>query len=126
MHPIARWCAAPLALLAALPAAAQAAPWDGMGKMIASFYNEEMSIPKGWQLSYAGTESGVEVFVFDVDADAFPQTLFLSPEAQMQRLMCGDDTLKGWIAGGMRVRADQRVRRDGKADLRKGKDLIRC
>jgi hypothetical protein len=106
----------------ATPAMAQQFP----GKMIAEFYMTEMSVPKGWALSYKGKEGGAEVFVMDRDLDAFPQTGFLQPIEQMRRLMCGDDTLKAMVNAGTRIRVDARDKNRGKTVLTKGEHLTRC
>lgn len=106
----------------ATPAMAQQFP----GKMIAEFYMTEMSIPKGWTLSYKGREAGAEVFVMDRDLDAFPQTGFLQPIEQIRRLMCGDDTLKAMVDGGTKIRVDSRDKRGGKTTLSRGETLTHC
>ncbi|MBN8845024.1 MAG: hypothetical protein J0H88_17450 [Sphingomonadales bacterium] len=106
----------------AVPAAAQ----DFPGALIAEFYMSEFSIPKGWELSYKGAERGVQVFIMDRDLDAHPQTSFLQPINQMQRLMCGDDELKQMVADGLVVRVDTRDKRNGKKSLVEGPTLTRC
>ena len=103
-----------------------AAEWDGAQEMLAAYYNEEMSVPKGWTLSYSGRENGVDVYVFDTDFDTYPQTAFLQADDQLERLMCGDDTIKGWVAQGMRTRADMRALANGKRTLTKGTRIITC
>lgn len=105
-----------------VPAAAQ----DFPGAMIAEFYMTEFSIPKGWELSYKGQEQGVQVFIMDRDLDAHPQTSFLQPINQMQRLMCGDEELKQMVNGGTVVRVDARDKRDGKKSVKTGPTLTRC
>jgi hypothetical protein len=112
--------------LATVGTGAAAAQWDGAQEMIAAYYNEEMSIPKGWSLSYAGRENGVDVYLFDTDHDVFPQTAFLQVDSQLQRLLCGDDQLKAWVKQGMRARADRRVKQGGKKTVIKGTGTVSC
>jgi len=106
---------------------AQAQEWDGMGPLLAQFYNEEMSSPKGWELSYIGLKGDIEVFAFIIQPETVDvDTSWLDADDQMKRLMCGDDTPRGWIASGMKVRVDKIVIRGGKPETTKGKSLIRC
>ena len=109
-------------LLIGTPALADQFP----GSMIAAFYMENYSVPKGWTLTYKGVEGGVQVFVMDRDLDAFPQTAFLQPVDQMRRVMCGDPSLKAMVAGGTVVRVDARDRNGGKTTLSKGPRLTSC
>lgn len=114
--------AALLIACGAAPAMAQTFP----GALIAEYYMDEFSIPKGWALSYKGSEQGVQVFIMDRDLDAHPQTSFLQPIEQMRRLMCEDDELKQIVNGGTVVRVDIRDKRDGKKSVRPGPQLTRC
>ena len=107
---------------ASTPAMAQEFP----GAIIAEYYMNELSIPKGWALSYKGKEGGTEVFVMDRDLDTHPQTAFLQPIDQIRRVMCSDDTLKGMVNGGTVIRVDARDKESGKTRLTKGPQLTRC
>lgn len=113
-----------LAVLAStVPVAAQK---PRLGDLIAQYYMEQLSTPKGWVLSYKGQENGVEVFIMDRDFDAHPQTAFLEPIGQMQRLMCGDKDLRQLVAEGYVVRIDSRDKERGKTKYAKGPTLSRC
>lgn len=106
---------------------AQAQEWDGMGEVLAAFYNETMSVPKGWELTYSGLKGGVEVFTFIVRPETVDvDTSWLDADDQMARVMCGDETPRGWIRAGMKVRADKVVIRGGKREVFKGKGLVTC
>lgn len=114
-----------LALIMAItsaPASAQSFP----GSMIAEYYMNEMSTPKGWALSYKGREAETEVFIMDRDLDAHPQTAFLQPIDQMRRVMCGDKTLKAMLDSGTVIRVDARDKKGGQRILSKGPQLTRC
>lgn len=115
-----------LIALAALAAAAPAAAQHFPGEIIAEFYMNEMSIPKGWTLSYKGIEGGTHVFIMDRDLDAHPQTSFLQPIDQLRRLMCGDDALASFVTGGTAIRIDRRDKQGGRTELTKGPTLTRC
>lgn len=103
------------AVVTSVTATAVAAQNRFPGPIIAAFYNEEMSVPKGWRLSYKGREAGVEVFIMDRDLDAAPQTSWIDPRGQMQRLMCGDAGLRDMLRDSGGVRADVRDKKGGKA-----------
>ncbi|NCU11076.1 MAG: hypothetical protein GXC70_02760 [Sphingomonadaceae bacterium] len=111
------------ALASTVPIAAQK---PRLGDIIAAYYMEKFSRPKGWVLSYKGPENGVEVFIMDRDFDAHPQTAFLEPIGQMERLMCGDKDLKQLVAEGYVVRIDSRDKSGGKTKYAKGPTLSRC
>ncbi|TFI57636.1 hypothetical protein E2493_14015 [Sphingomonas parva] len=113
-------------VLAVACAASPAVAQDFPGAMIADFYMENFSTPKGWTLSYKGNERGTQVFVMDRDLDAFPQPGFLQPIEQLRRVMCGDEALKAMIAAGTIVRVDARDKQDGKTSVTKGPQLTRC
>lgn len=106
----------------ATPAIAQSFP----GNLVAEYYMNEFSIPKGWTLSYQGKDGSTEVFVMDRDLDAFPQTSFLQPIDQIRRVMCGDDSLKAVVNGGTVIRVDARDKQNGKIKVTKGAKLERC
>ena len=108
--------------LAAVPAVAQSFP----GPLIAKFYMQEFTIPKGFELSYKGVENGAQVFIMDRDLDTYPQTVNAAPINQMRRLMCGDDNLKVMVDGGIVIRVDSRDKRNGKVTTTKGPTLSRC
>lgn len=107
---------------ASTTAAAQKFP----GPLIAAFYMETMSIPKGWELSYKGKEDTTEVFITKRDLDTYPDTAFLQPIDQMRRVMCGDDSLKDMMRKGTKVRADARDIKNGKVKVVKGPVLSSC
>ncbi len=107
----------------AVPAAAQK---QQLGDLIAAYYMEHFSKPKGWVLSYKGPENGVQVFIMDRDFDAHPQTAILQPIDQMQRLMCGDKDLRQLVAEGYVIRIDSRDKERGKTKYTKGPTLNRC
>ncbi|MFV9472823.1 hypothetical protein ACM5Q9_00160 [Advenella sp. RU8] len=96
------------------------------GPLIAAFYMETMSTPKGWELSYKGKEGPVQVFTMRRDLDAYPQTAIMSPIDQMRRVMCGDDTLKDMMKNGLKVRVDAKDKKDGKVKTVKGPILSSC
>jgi len=96
------------------------------GEIIAAYYMQTMSTPKGWNLEYKGKENNVQVFTMTRDLDSFPQTAMLQPIDQMKRLMCGDDTLKKMVNGGVKVRVDSRDKQDGKYKVTKGPVLSSC
>ena len=96
------------------------------GPLIAAFYMETMSTPKGWELSYKGKEGPVQVFTMRRDLDAYPQTAIMSPIDQMRRVMCGDDTLKDMMKNGLKVRVDAKDKKDGKIKTVKGPILSSC
>jgi hypothetical protein len=106
----------------ATPALAQGFP----AEMAAAYFNEEMSIPKGWKLNYSGRDGATYVFSMDRDLDAAPQTAFLQPIDQMHRLMCGDETLKGFVKSGVVVRVDTRDKQGGKTTTVRGPTLSSC
>ena len=110
-------------LVSAVPVAAQK---EQLGDLIADYYMEQLSTPKGWALSYKGPENGVQVFIMDRDFDAHPQTAFLEPIGQMQRLMCGDKDLRQLVDAGYVVRIDSRDKERGKTKYTKGPTLARC
>ena len=69
---------------------AQAQEWNGAGPMIAAFYNEEMSVPKGWELTFTGSQNGVEVYTFYVRPDTVDvDTSWIDAEGQLERALCG-------------------------------------
>ncbi len=117
-----KYLAAGLLATASVTAFAQQFP----GPLIALFYMENMSIPKGWELSYKGEENKVQVFTMSRDLDTYPQTAMLQPIDQMRRVMCGDDTLKDMMKKGVKVRADARDKVDGKIKTTKGPVLSSC
>ena len=96
------------------------------GLIVAKFYNEAMSIPKGWELAYVGEESGIQVFNMKRNFDKFPQTSFLNVKDQMVRLMCGDPDLKKMMEQGLKVRADAVDLKDKKTKKTKGEVLNSC
>lgn len=96
------------------------------GPLIAAFYMETMSTPKGWELSYKGKEGPVQVFTMRRDLDTYPQTAIMSPIDQMRRVMCGDDTLKDMMKNGLKVRVDAKDKKDGKIKTVKGPILSSC
>lgn len=96
------------------------------GKIIAQYFNEAMSIPKGWELTYVGKKSNIEVFTMHRDFDSHPQTEMLTVIDQMKRLMCGDDYLKKKIESGVKVRADSIDKRNGKYERKQGIVLEKC
>lgn len=96
------------------------------GPLIATYYMEAMSIPKGWALSYKGQEGKVQVFTMRRDLDAHPQTAIMAPIDQMRRLMCGDDELKSMIKNGVKVRVDAQDKKNGKVKTVKGPVLSSC
>jgi hypothetical protein len=105
----------------ATPALAQ----DFPGAALAGFYSEEMSIPKGWKLSYEGQSGGAEVFIMDRDLDTCPQTAFLQPIDQVRRLMCDPEMGKQFMTGRI-IRVDMRDLRAGKKSRIKGEELSSC
>ncbi len=112
---------------AVLASAAQAQEWNGAGPMIASFYNEEMSVPKGWELTYTGSQNGVEVYTFYVRPDTVDvDTSWVDAKGQLERTLCGDDTLKGWVMSGMKARADKVVVSGGKQTKTVGTGYVTC
>lgn len=111
-------------LLAATSATAFAETFSG--PLIAAFYMETMSTPKGWELSYKGKEGPVQVFTMRRDLDTYPQTAIMSPIDQMRRVMCGDDTLKDMMKNGLKVRVDAKDKKDGKIKTVKGPILSSC
>lgn len=111
-------------LLAAASSTASAEQFPG--PLIAAFYMETMSTPKGWELSYKGQENKVQVFTMRRDLDAHPQTAFMTPIDQMRRLMCGDDELKDMMKKGLKVRVDAKDKKDGKVKTVKGPVLSSC
>lgn len=115
-------------LIACLLAAASttASAEEFHGPLIAAFYMETMSTPKGWELSYKGREGNVQVFTMKRDLDAHPQTAIMSPIDQMRRVMCGDDSLKEMMKNGVKVRVDARDKKDGKVKTVKGPILSSC
>ncbi|NCP17776.1 MAG: hypothetical protein GW855_01285 [Erythrobacter sp.] len=122
-----KWFAGGLVAAAAVSVPALAQEWRGAGPIVASFYNEEMSVPKGWELTYSGTENGVEVYTFIVRPEnAGVDTSWIDADSQLQRLFCGDDDLRGWVTAGMKARADKVVVRDGRQSRTKGSKLLTC
>lgn len=117
-----KFLAAGLFMAASFNAFAQQFP----GAIISEFYMQEMSIPKGWTLSYKGEENKVQVFTMSRDLDAYPQTAILQPIDQMRRLMCGDDTLKDMIKKGVKVRVNTRDKIGGKVKTANGPILSSC
>lgn len=117
-----KYLAAGLLSAASFSALAQQFP----GEVIAEFYMEAMSVPKGWKLSYKGAENKTQVFTMHRDLDAYPQTAMLQPIDQMRRVMCGDDTLKSMMNKGLKVRVDARDKVDGKVKSAKGPVLSSC
>ena len=93
--------------ITALGTPAQAQEWAGKGEIIAAYYNEVMSIPRGWSVKYMGLEDGYEVFLFMVDDrdPASAMTRNFSAEDQLKRLLCDDDELESWVRAGMRAKA---------------------
>jgi len=87
---------------------------------------QEMSIPKGWTLSYKGEENKIQVFTMSRDLDTYPQTAILQPIDQMRRLMCGDDTLKDMMRRGVKVRVNTRDKIGGKVKTANGPILSSC
>lgn len=96
------------------------------GPIIAEFYMQTMSTPKGWKLSYKGAENKVQVFTMDRNLDAHPQTAMLQPIDQMRRVMCGDESLREMVDRGVKVRVDARDKVDGKVKVVKGPVLSSC
>lgn len=96
------------------------------GEIIAEFYMQEMSVPKGWTLSYKGEENKTQVFTMNRDLDTYPQTAMLQPIDQMRRLMCGDEDLKSMINGGVKVKVNARDKIDGKVKTTNGPILSSC
>lgn len=117
-----KYLAAGALAMASFTAFAQQFP----GPIIAEFYMETMSVPKGWELSYKGVENKVQVFTMNRDLDAYPQTAMLQPVDQMRRVMCGDDSLKDMIKSGVKVRVDSRDKENGKVKTTKGPILSSC
>lgn len=107
------------------PARAQASG-SFPGSMAAAYFNETMSIPKGWSLTYKGQEGPTHVFIMDRDLDAAPQTAFLQPVDQLQRLLCDQDTLRAFVDAGTVVRVDSRDKRSGRVSLAKGPTVSSC
>ncbi|MCH7336515.1 hypothetical protein [Acinetobacter sp. NIPH 2699] len=107
-----------------LPSVAYAQEFEG--KIIEKYFNEVMSIPKGWELTYVGKKSNIEVFTMHRDFDSYPQTQMLSVIDQMKRLMCGDDYLKKKIESGVKVRADSIDKHNGKYEKTQGVVLEKC
>jgi hypothetical protein len=111
----------------ALSGGVRAQDWAGMGPILAAYYNEEMSKPKGWELTYSGLKDGVEQFTFIIRPDTVGiDTSWLDADDQMKRLMCGDDLPRSWIAGGMKVRVDMVVIRGSKREVTRGTKFITC
>ncbi len=107
--------------------AAQAQEWYGAGPMIAAFYNEEMSVPKGWELTFTGSQNGVEVYTFYVRPDTVDvDTSWIDAQGQLERALCGDDTLRGWVMSGMKARADKIVISQGKQAKTVGTGYVTC
>jgi len=117
-----KFLAAGLFMAASFNAFAQQFP----GALIAAFYMQEMSIPKGWTLSYKGEENKIQVFTMSRDLDTYPQTAILQPIDQMRRLMCGDDTLKDMMRRGVKVRVNTRDKIGGKVKTANGPILSSC
>ncbi len=111
-------------LLAVASTTASAEPFPG--PLIAAFYMETMSIPKGWELSYKGKEGGTQVFTMRRDLDTYPDTAFLQPIDQMRRVMCGDDALKDMVKKGVKIRVDAKDKENGKVKQVKGPVLSSC
>lgn len=108
-------------------ASAQAQDWAGMGPLLADYYNEAMSRPKGWELTYTGLQQGVEVFTFIIRPDTVDvDTSWLDADEQMKRLMCGDEMPRSWMQAGMKVRVDKTVISGGKRETEKGTSLLTC
>ena len=95
-------------------------------EMAADYFNEVMSIPKGWTLSYKGREGRTHVYIMDRDLDSAPQTSFMQPIDQIQRLMCGEETLAAYFDGSVVVRVDSRDKRNGQTSLVPGPTLSSC
>jgi hypothetical protein len=122
-----KWTGLAAAGAVMLGSGAQAQEWAGMGKLLARFYNEEMSVPKGWELAYSGLKDGVEVYTFTVRPETVDvDTSSLDADLQMRRLMCTDKLTWSWIQAGMKVRANKVVIRGSKQEVTKGTALIRC
>ncbi|NYT66837.1 hypothetical protein H0A58_12795 [Alcaligenaceae bacterium] len=96
------------------------------GAIIAEFYMEAMSVPKGWELSYKGEENKIQVFTMNRDLDTYPQTAMLQPIDQMRRVMCGDDTLKDMVNQGVKVKVNTRDKVGGKVKSTNGPILSSC
>ncbi|MEL7689506.1 hypothetical protein [Citromicrobium bathyomarinum] len=112
---------------ALIATAAQAQEWKGAGPVIAAFYNEEMSVPKGWELTFTGSQSGVEVYTFYVRPDTVDvDTSWIDAQGQLERALCEDDTLRGWVMSGMKARADKIVISKGKQTKTVGTGYVTC
>ena len=96
------------------------------GKIIAEYYNDEMSIPNGWELTYIGRQSNIEVFQMSRDLDEYPKTAILNPFNQIKNLFCSDESLKELIDSGLMVRADIRDNKNGNSSVSTGKVLENC
>ena len=96
------------------------------GSVVAHFYNEAMSIPKGWELVYIGKELGVHVFNMKRNFDEHPQSRNMSVKEQMVRLMCNDVTLRNMMAQGIKVRAHSIDTENTKARKKRGGVLSAC
>jgi hypothetical protein len=92
--------------------------------IIVGFFNEGMSIPKGWELKFSGYQDGVFVFDMHRDFDRYPQTQWLQVNDQMQRLMC-QEGLEHYIDQGIKVRTDAVDTEKGKTQRTKG-SLLNC
>jgi hypothetical protein len=112
---------------AGIATTAQAQEWNGAGPIIAAFYNEEMSVPKGWELTFTGSQNGVEVYTFYVRPDTVDvDTSWIDAQGQLERALCGDDTLRGWVMSGMKARADKIVVSNGKQAKTVGTGYVTC
>lgn len=116
-----------LAVAAMVPSGVQAQPWNGAGPIVADFYNETMSVPKGWELVYSGTQSGVEVYTFFVRPETTDvDTSWVDADGQLRRLLCGEDELRSWVRSGMKARADKVVVRGGNQSRTTGRNIVTC
>jgi len=122
-----KWMMAGMAGIAMSQTGAQAQEWAGNGAIIAMFYNEEMSVPKGWELTYTGLQNGVEVYTFVVRPETTDvDTSWIDEHSQLQRLLCGEETLASWVRAGMKARADKVVVRGGKQTKTTGSANVTC
>jgi len=95
-----------LVAFGAMTSAVQAQELVGQGPIIASYYNEEMSVPRGWSVSYGGTRDGMEIYSFIVDYEtSTPFTRSLWADDQLKRIFCDGDILESWVRDVMRVAA---------------------
>lgn len=109
-----------------------AAAQDFPGKMIAAFYHETMSTPKGWTLTYEGRQGNNQVFLMDRDFDIhandseiLSMVQIMQPIDQVRRL-CKDPSIAAMINGPVKWRIDSRDKIGGKTTRTTGPVLERC